>query len=171
MKQTYSWRKCRCPSQDFWGRKAQCLPSSCACSGGVSLPAGLAGLWVLFRSLWIFLPALQVGDLKSVWAEPLGALPPLQTERRWNVDSRQSCDILRSIVILMWSMHSLYCVPHALSFPLHPPHFFFLPQDRIISHISKTSKMAFQLLVFIDSLNFRKDQSGPFSLIMKTRGQ
>lgn len=33
------------------------------------------------------------------------------------------------------------------------------------------SKMAFQLLVFIDSLNFRKDHSGPFSLIMKTRGQ
>lgn len=43
--------------------------------------------------------------------------------------------------------------------------------DRIVSHISKTSKMAFQLLVFIDSLNFRKDHSGPFSLIMKTRGQ
>lgn len=36
--------------------------------------------------------------------------------------------------------------------------------------ISRTSKMAFQLLVFIDSLNFRKDHSGPFSLIMKTRG-
>lgn len=45
------------------------------------------------------------------------------------------------------------------------------PQDRIVSHISKTSKMAFQLLVFIDSLNFRKDRSGSFSLIMKTRGQ
>lgn len=49
--------------------------------------------------------------------------------------------------------------------------FFILPQDRIVSHISKTSKMAFQLLVFIDSLNFRKDHSGPFSLIMKTKGQ
>lgn len=49
--------------------------------------------------------------------------------------------------------------------------FFHLPQDRIVSHISKTSKMAFQLLVFIDSLNFRKDHSGPFSLIMKTGGQ
>lgn len=89
---------------------------------------------------------------------------------RLNMDFRQSCDILHNIVKLMWSMQSLYCVPPSLPFPLHPPHFF-LPQDRIISHISKTSKMAFQLLVFIDSLNFRKDHSGPFSLIMKTRGQ
>lgn len=92
-------------------------------------------------------------------------------KERLGVDFRQSRDILCNIVKLLWSVQSLYCVPHLLTSSLHPPTLFFFLVTRQISHISKMSKMAFQLLVFIDSLNFRKDHSGPFSLIMKTRGQ
>lgn len=88
----------------------------------------------------------------------------------WGVVVSHGCPSpLQQRSLAGFSLHFLS--PLQLVLPFSSVSFYFLPQDRIVSHMSKTSKMAFQLLVFIDSLNFPKDHAGPFSLIMKTRGQ
>lgn len=130
----------------FLRQKGSVPPGSCAHSGRVSLPTGSLGHECFFAFSEFFFPPLQVGNSKSVWAEPLGALPPLQTERRWNVDSRQSCDILHSIVILMWSMHIFTVSLTHWVFLSTPLTFFFCHKTELFHTSLKRVKWHFSFL-------------------------
>lgn len=83
---------------------------------------------------------MQRSQNTEVTAEKLAALSPphvleyCREKGRLSVDFRQSCDILHNIVKLMWSIQSIYCVPHSL-FLSPPPHFFFATRQNYFTHL------------------------------------
>lgn len=133
--QIYIWKKHLCPFHlTFEGLLVEWFVTS-----AVPKVTGLSVLYlnfICFTSGEIDMQTVSVSmELKMKKLLSLSSCFRLENYRekeRLSVEFRQSCDILGNIVKLLWSVQSLYCIPHLLTSSLHPLCFFsfFLSQDR-----------------------------------------